>query len=72
MMGQKGSTVFDGSNQMMLMMMLMNDKDDKNGKDSDMFKMMAMMSMFSQAKPVAKTDTHYCECDCCDTERKSY
>lgn len=72
MMGQKGSSMFDGSNQMMLMMMLMNDKDDKNGKDSDMFKMMAMMSMFNQAKPVAKTDVHYCECDCCDTERKSY
>lgn len=71
-MGQKGSTVFDGSNQMMLMMMLMNDKDDKNDKNSDMFKMMAMMSMFSQVKPVVKTDAHYCECDCCDTERKSY
>ena len=68
MMGQKGSTMFDGSNQMMLMM-LMNDKDSK---DSDMFKMMAMMSMFNQAKPAAKTDAHYCECDCCDTERKSY
>lgn len=72
MMGQKGSTMFDGSNQMMLMMMLMNDKDDKNSKDSDMFKMMAMMSMFNQTKPAAKTDAHYCECDCCNTERKSY
>jgi hypothetical protein len=68
MMGQKSSSMFDMSNPMMLMM-LMNEKD---GKDSDVFKMMAMMSMFNQAKPVVKTDVRYCECDCCDTERKSY
>lgn len=24
------------------------------------------------AKPVVKTDARHCECDCCDTERKSY
>lgn len=68
MMGQNGAAQFDMSNPMMLMM-LMNEKD---GKDSDVFKMMAMMSMFNQAKPVVKTDARHCECDCCDTERKSY
>lgn len=68
MMGQNGAAQFDMSNPMMLMM-LMNEKD---GKDSDVFKMMTMMSMFNQAKPVVKTDARHCECDCCDTERKSY
>ena len=68
MMGQNGAAQFDMSNPMMFMM-LMNEKD---GKDSDVFKMMAMMSMFNQAKPVVKTDARHCECDCCDTERKSY
>lgn len=68
MMGQNGVAQFDMSNPMMLMM-LMNEKDNK---DSDVFKMMAMMSMFNQAKPVVKTDARHCECDCCDTERKSY
>lgn len=68
MMGQNGAAQFDMSNPMMLMM-LMNEKD---GKDFDVFKMMAMMSMFNQVKPVVKTDARHCECDCCDTERKSY
>lgn len=67
MMGQGSTAQFDMSNPMMLMM-LMNEKDNK---DSDVFKMMAMMSMFNQAKPVVKTNARYCECDCCDTERKS-
>ena len=47
-------------------------KNEKDGKDSDVFKMMAMMSMFNQAKPIVKTDARHCECDCRDTERKSY
>lgn len=68
MMGQNGVAQFDMSNPMMLMMLI----NEKDGKDSDVFKMMAMMSMFNQAKPVVKTDARHCECDCCDTERKSY
>lgn len=66
MMGQGSTTQFDMSNPMMLMM-LMGDKTDK---DSDMFKMMMMASLFNQVK--SKSDAHFCECDCCDTERKSY
>lgn len=66
MMGQGSTAQFDMSNPMMLMM-LMSDKTDK---DSDMFKMMMMASLFNQVK--SKSDAHFCECDCCDTERKSY
>lgn len=66
MMGQGSTAQFDMSNPMMLMM-LMGDKTDK---DSDMFKMMMMASLFNQVK--SKSDAHFCECDCCDTERKSY
>ena len=66
MMGQGSTAQFDMSNPMMLMMFM----DDKTDKDSDMFKMMMMASLFNQAK--SKSDAHFCECDCCDTERKSY
>lgn len=66
MMGQGSAAQFDMSNPMMLMMFM----GDKTDKDSDMFKMMMMASLFNQAKP--KSDAHFCECDCCDTERKSY
>lgn len=66
MMGQGSTAQFDMSNPMMLMMFM----GDKTDKDSDMFKMMMMASLFNQAKP--KSDAHFCECDCCDTERKSY
>lgn len=68
LMSQNGMAGLDISNPFMLMM-LMGDKADKG---SDMFKMMMMASLFSQAKPKAKSDAHFCECDCCDTERKSY
>ena len=66
MMGQGSTAQFDMSNPMMLMMFM----GDKTDKDSDMFKMMMMASLFNQAK--SKSDAHFCECDCCDTERKSY
>lgn len=66
MMGQGSTTQFDMSNPMMLMMFM----GDKADKDSDMFKMMMMASLFNQVK--SKSDAHFCECDCCDTERKSY
>lgn len=65
MMGQGSTAQFDMSNPMMLMMFM----GDKTDKDSDMFKMMMMASLFNQVKP--KAEAHYCECDCCDTERKS-
>lgn len=66
MMGQGSTAQFDMSNPMMLMMFM----GDKTDKDSDMFKMMMMASLFNQVK--SKSDAHFCECDCCDTERKSY
>lgn len=66
MMGQGSTAQFDMSNPMMLMMFM----GDKTDKDSDMFKMMMMASLFNQMK--SKSDAHFCECDCCDTERKSY
>lgn len=66
MMGQGSIAQFDMSNPMMLMMFM----GDKTDKDSDMFKMMMMASLFNQVK--SKSDAHFCECDCCDTERKSY
>lgn len=66
MMGQGSTAQFDMSNPMVLMMFM----GDKTDKDSDMFKMMMMASLFNQAK--SKSDAHFCECDCCDTERKSY
>lgn len=66
MMGQGSTAQFDMSNPMMLMMFM----GDKTDKDSDIFKMMMMASLFNQAK--SKSDAHFCECDCCDTERKSY
>lgn len=68
LMGQGGAASFDMSNPFMLMMLM----GDKKGNDSDMFKMMAMMSMFNQIKPKARPDAHFCECDCCDTERKTF
>lgn len=66
MMGQGSTAQFDMSNPMMLMMFM----GDKTDKDSDMFKMMMMASLFNQVK--SKSDAHFCECDCCDTERKSH
>lgn len=66
MMGQGSTAQFDMSNPMMLMMFM----GDKTDKDSDMFKMMMMASLFNQMK--SKSDAHFCKCDCCDTERKSY
>lgn len=66
MMGQGSTAQFDMSNPMMLMMFM----GDKTDKDSDMFKMMMMASLFNQMK--SKSDAHFCECDCCDTKRKSY
>lgn len=66
MMGQGSTAQFDMSNPMMLMMFM----GDKTDKDSDMFKMMMMASLFNQVK--SKSDAHFCKCDCCDTERKSY